>query len=141
MRMRVTTAVEAAPPPLAPTFSGGISPATDPPVTVLVDARNVLRSLWPNMPEDEVVELARRWAEERGYEAVIVFDGAAPTGGIGTGPESADDWLTREAAALAKDARRYWLVTSDRELRRRAGQAAEKVIGGGSFARELQGSG
>lgn len=32
----------------------------------------------------------------------------------------------------------YWLVTSDRELRRRAGERAVRVIGGGSYARELQ---
>jgi hypothetical protein len=71
---------------------------------------------------------------------VVVFDGTAPAGGVGTGRESADDWLTREAATLAKEGRPYWLVTSDRELRRRAGHQAEKVIGGGSFARELRGS-
>jgi hypothetical protein len=100
----------------------------------------VLRSLWPNIPEDEVVERTRRWAEERSYDAVIVFDGTAPAGGVGTGGESADDWLTREAAGLAKEGRPYWLVTSDRELRRRAGQQADKVVGGGSFARELTGS-
>jgi hypothetical protein len=61
----------------------------------------------------------------------VVFDGAAPDGGIGTGRESADDWITRRAAELD----RYWLVTSDRELRERAGGRAERVIGGGSFAR------
>lgn len=72
---------------------------------------------------------------------MIVFDGLAPEGAIGTGRESADDWLTREAATLAREGRPYWLVTSDRELRRRAGQDAEKVIGGGSFARELTGRG
>jgi hypothetical protein len=71
---------------------------------------------------------------------VVVFDGTAPAGGVGTGRESADDWLTREAATLAKEGRPYWLVTSDRELRRLAGHQAEKVIGGGSFARELRGS-
>jgi hypothetical protein len=108
---------------------------------VLVDARNVLRSLWPNIPEEELVERTRRWAEEHGHDAVIVFDGPAPEGAVGTGRESADDWLTREAAALARDGRPYWLVTSDRELRRLAGQNAEKVIGGGFFARELTGSG
>ena len=93
------------------------------------------------MPEDEVVERTRRWAEERGHEAVIVFDGAAPAGGVGTGHESADDWLAREAVRLARAGRPYWLVTSDRELRRRAGHEAEKVVGGGSFARELKGLG
>jgi hypothetical protein len=108
---------------------------------VLVDARNVLRSRWPNIPEDEVVERTRRWAEEHGHDVVIVFDGAAPAGGVGTGRESADDWLNREAARLAQEGRRYWLVTSDRELRRRAGHQADKVIGGGSFARELESSG
>jgi hypothetical protein len=92
------------------------------------------------MPEDEVVERTRRWAEERGLDAVVVFDGTAPAGGIGTGDESADDWLAREAAGLAEEGRPYWLVTSDRELRRRAGHHADKVIGGGSFARELRGS-
>ncbi|HET7857048.1 MAG TPA: hypothetical protein VFL41_11385 [Gaiellaceae bacterium] len=99
----------------------------------------MLRSLWPNIPEEELVESARRWADERGYEPVIVFDGAAPPGGVGTGRESADDWLAREAERLAREGRAYWLVTSDRELRERAGRNAEKVIGGGSFARELRG--
>jgi hypothetical protein len=93
------------------------------------------------MPEDEVVARTRRWAEERGFDAVVVFDGTAPADGIGTGRESADDWLTREASRLANEGRPYWLVTSDRELRRRAGLGAEKVIGGGSFARELKGLG
>jgi hypothetical protein len=86
------------------------------------------------------VERTRRWAELHGHDAVIVFDGPAPEGAVGTGRESADDWLTREAAALAGDGRRYWLVTSDRELRHRAGRKADRVIGGGSFAHELTGS-
>ena len=105
---------------------------------MFVDARNVLRSKWPNIPEDELVELTRRWADEHGLNAVLVFDGAAPPGGIGTGAESADDWLAREAARLAEAGEPYWLVTSDRELRDRAGRAAERVIGGGSFARTLK---
>jgi hypothetical protein len=70
---------------------------------------------------------------------VIVFDGRAPSGAIGTGPQSADDWLTREAARLAEAGEPCWLVTSDRELRDRAGANAERVIGGGAFARELTG--
>lgn len=67
---------------------------------------------------------------------LLVFDGNASLEAddvVGTGRESADDWIARESAALAP----YWLVTSDRELRARAGGAAERVIGGGSFAREL----
>jgi rRNA-processing protein FCF1 len=47
--------------------------------------------------------------------------------------ETADDWLIREAGRFAP----YWLVTSDRELRELAGAGAERVIGGGSFAKEL----
>ena len=103
-------------------------------VTVLVDARNVLRSLWPNLAEAEVVERTRAWAAEQDVEVEIVFDGRAPEGGIGTGAESADDWIARRAAELES----YWLVTSDRELRERAGGRAERVIGGGSFARDLR---
>jgi uncharacterized protein YPO0396 len=101
---------------------------------VLVDARNVLRSRWPNVPEAELVARARDWAAERGLNAVLVFDGQAPEGGIGTTDESADDWIARAAAGLDEP---YWLVTSDRELRRRAGVRAERTVGGGAFLREL----
>jgi rRNA-processing protein FCF1 len=52
---------------------------------------------------------------------------------VGTGGQSADDWITAEAERLAAAGEPYWLVTSDRELRKRAGGAAERVIGGGSF--------
>jgi hypothetical protein len=64
-------------------------------LTVLIDARNVLRSKWPNIPEDKLVELARSWAAEHGHRAVIVFDGRGPSAPdvVGTGRESADDWL------------------------------------------------
>lgn len=110
---------------------------SDLPIKVLIDARNVQRSLWPNLSDTELVELAGRWADEHGHEAVTVFDGRAPDGAIGTGRESADDWLAREAARLAEAGEPFWLVTSDRELRERAGARAEKVIGGGSFVREL----
>ena len=47
--------------------------------------------------------------------------------------ETADAWLIREAARFAP----YWLVTSDRELRELAGREAKRVIGGGTFAKEL----
>ena len=105
-------------------------------LTVLIDARNVLRSRWPNIPEEELVDRARRWAQREGVAAEIVFDGKTPEGGIGTGAESADDWIARRAAELEG---RYWLVTSDRELRQRAGQRADRVIGGGAFASLLLG--
>jgi hypothetical protein len=47
--------------------------------------------------------------------------------------ETADEWLIREAGRFAP----YWLVTSDRELRELAGPGAERVIGGGAFAKGL----
>ena len=104
--------------------------------TLIVDARNVIRSRWPNMAALELVELARAWARRRGLELLLVFDGSAPVEApdvVGTGNESADDWIAREAAAHAP----YWLVTSDRALRARAGPGAARVLGGGSFARRL----
>jgi predicted RNA-binding protein with PIN domain len=101
---------------------------------VLVDARNVLRSRWPNVPEEELVEAVRAWAEREGMDVVIVFDGSAPDGAIGTKGESADDWIAREATRLEET---YWLVTSDRGLRDRAGGRAERIIGGGAFLRDL----
>lgn len=119
-------------------------PATDD-IIVLVDARNVLRSQWPNIPEDELVKLACEWAEQNGVRAVVVFDGRAPAGPdrdlctvVGTVGESADEWLIRRAAELRAAGTRFWLVTSDRELRRAAGEGAERTIGGGSFANELR---
>ena len=120
-----------------------------PPMLVLVDARNVLRSRWPNLPEDELLERCCAWAADRTHRALVVFDGKAPSAlvgerdvgesctAVGTGGESADDWLTRKAAELEARVEPYWLVTSDRALRRRAGQAAERIVGGGSFVREL----
>jgi len=105
-------------------------------LTVLIDARNVLRSRWPNIPEDDLVRLICEWAAQEGVEPEIVFDRRAPDGGIGTGGESADDWITRRALEIEGP---YWLVTSDRELRERAGGGAERVIGGGAFASLLLG--
>jgi hypothetical protein len=105
-------------------------------LTVLIDARNVLRSRWPNIPEDELVRLIGEWAAEEGVEPEIVFDGRAPEGGIGTGGESADDWIARRVGEMDSP---YWLVTSDRELRERAGAGADRVIGGGAFASLLVG--
>ena len=105
--------------------------------TVIVDAENVRRSQWPNLSAEALVELVRAWAEREGVRGLIVFDGRAPVDAddvVGTGEESADDWIAREAGALVP----YWLVTSDRELRKRAGRDAERVVGGGAFAREIQ---
>ena len=101
---------------------------------VFVDARNVLRSRWPNLGEDELVGLAEAWAEQHGHELVLVFDGKAPAGAIGSGGESADDWLIREVPKHPG----AWLVTSDRALRDQAGQNTARIIGGGSFLGELE---
>jgi hypothetical protein len=96
--------------------------------TVFVDAENVRRSQWPNIPRDELVELVDAWGEREDVRPIVVFEGR----------ETADDRIARESAELDSP---YWLVTSDRALRERAGGAAERVIGGGSFARELSAAG
>jgi predicted RNA-binding protein with PIN domain len=101
---------------------------------VLVDGRNVQRSRWPNVPDAELVERVQEWAGREGVESVVVFDGKAPEGAVGTKGETADDWIAREASTLREP---YWLVTSDRELRERAGSQAERLFGGGAFLREL----
>jgi hypothetical protein len=64
------------------------------------------------------------WGAREGVRPVVVFEGR----------ETADDRIARESANLDGP---YWLVTSDRGLRERAGGRAERVIGGGAFAREL----
>ena len=111
---------------------------------VFVDGRNVQRSQWPNLSDEQLVERARAWAERNGHDLVVVFDG--DMGGlvgeerlderttlVGTGRESADDWLIREVPNRPG----AWLVTSDRALREAAGAEVERLVGGGSFLREL----
>ncbi len=114
-------------------------------MTVLVDARNVLRSAWPNLPARSLVADCRAWAEAVGVRAVLVFDGRAPAhrdddrvAVVGTGRESADDWIVRAANELARAHRPYRLVTSDRALRTAAGRCADDVVGGGTFLRTLE---
>jgi hypothetical protein len=92
--------------------------------TVLVDAENVRRSLWPNIPGDELVELCDAWAKAGGHEAVVVWEGA----------QSADDRIAQQVIELAHP---VWVVTSDRELRERVREHADHIVGGGSFARDL----
>ena len=92
---------------------------------VFVDAENVRRSAWPNVSGAELERLVANWASREGVEARVVFEGE----------ETADDRIAREAAGEE----RYWLITSDRGLRDRAGGRAERVIGGGSFLRRLRG--
>jgi hypothetical protein len=93
--------------------------------TVLVDGENVRRSLWPNIPRDELEELVSRWGSERGHEARVIWEGN----------ETADDLIAREVRSVEQP---VWVVTSDRGLRERVGDGAERIIGGGSFARELR---
>lgn len=107
---------------------------------VLVDAENVRRSRWPNVRPGRLVELVRQWGEIAGHDVLIVFDGRAPVESddvVGTGDESADDWLVRRARELDAAGEPYWLVTSDRGLRAAAGEGAERTVGGGAFLREL----
>jgi rRNA-processing protein FCF1 len=92
---------------------------------VLVDGENVRRSLWPNIPRDELEDLTSKWAEQHGHGARVVWEGA----------ETADDRIAREVGELSPP---VWVVTSDRELRERVQDQAERIIGGGTFARELR---
>jgi hypothetical protein len=113
-------------------------------VTVLVDAQNVRRSLWPNLDAAELVESLGAWAADEGVQALAVFDGPVPEARphpavelAGTTAESADDRIAAEAAVRAARGETVWLVTSDRGLRARAGGTAARTIGGGAFARLL----
>jgi hypothetical protein len=112
----------------------------------LVDARNVIRSRWPNLYEDWFLERTRAWAEQEGVQALVVFDGRAPAWEAdermdvaGTGRESADDRIADEAKRLAGEGRPLWLVSSDRGLRARVPPDVERTIGGGTFAGMLEG--
>jgi hypothetical protein len=114
-------------------------------VLVFVDANNVRRSQWPNLSGEELVTRVRAWAARHEYDSVIVFDREAPGGLVGSrrldgrttlvgsGAETADEWLIGEVPAHLG----AWLITSDRALRDAAGGSAGRVIGGGSFLREL----
>ena len=106
-------------------------------LTVLVDAENVRRSRWPNLSQRELVSRCRDWASAHGYDLLVVFDGPPPEPGddLVCGEPSADDWLAEHAAEHAP----FWLVTSDRELRGRAGTGADRIVGGGAFLAELLG--
>jgi hypothetical protein len=100
---------------------------------VVVDAENVRRSTWPNLPKRELVARCREWAERENADLLVVFDGDPPEEAPdlrGSGSRSADDVI----ASLDGP---FWLATSDRALRERVGARAEKMLGGGSFLREL----
>jgi hypothetical protein len=92
---------------------------------VLVDAENVRRSLWPNIPKAELVELCASWGESEGHDVEVVWEGE----------RSADDHIAHEVRELEPP---VWVVTSDRELRTRIEPYVERILGGGSFARLIR---
>jgi hypothetical protein len=104
-------------------------------VVVVVDAENTRRAQWPNLSREELVRRARVWAESEGHELVVVFDGPAPEDASDlVASDDADDAIVELAPSLGSA---WWLVTSDRALRRRVGDRPERTIGGGSFARMI----
>ena len=90
---------------------------------VLVDGENVRRSLWPNLAHDELEQGAGAWGEREGHEVRVVW-------------EPADDRIAAAAEELAAAGTTVWVVTSDRGLKARV-PGAERILGGGSFARSL----
>jgi hypothetical protein len=102
---------------------------------VVVDAENVRRSVWPNLSREELVRRARRWAVREGHDLMIVFDGDPPEDAPDlVGSPSADDKIVELAHGFDRG---WWLVTSDRGLREHAGDAPDRIVGGGSFARTI----
>jgi hypothetical protein len=98
---------------------------------VVIDAENVRRSTWPNLSKQELVDRARAWARSRSVPILIVFDGPPPQDAadlVGSGGRAADD-------VIAELEGPFWFVSSDRGLRERVRDRAEKIIGGGSFLR------
>ena len=94
------------------------------------------------------MERCAEWARRKNVQALVVFDGDAPTARVdgpvevvGSGPETADAWIARHAAELRADQTPFWLVTSDRALREEASPGAQRVIGGGAFARMVTAEG
>jgi rRNA-processing protein FCF1 len=92
--------------------------------TVLVDAENVRRSVWPNIARTELEQRCLDWGRRHGHEVIVVWEGT----------ETADDRIAWEVRRLAPP---VWVVTSDRELRERVADRVDRIIGGGTFAREL----
>jgi hypothetical protein len=92
--------------------------------TVLVDGENVRRSVWPNIGREQLERLASAWGDDHGHEVVVVWEGML----------SADDRIALEVRERAPP---LWVVTSDRELRDRVADHVERIVGGGSFARQL----
>ena len=104
-------------------------------VLVVVDGENVRRSRWPNLSQEELVRRVRRWAADEGHEPLIVFDGPPPEEAADLiGSRHADDAIVDLAGRVAEP---WWLVTSDRGLRARVGDAPGRIVGGGAFVRMI----
>lgn len=102
---------------------------------VVVDAENVRRSLWPNLSREELVRRTRGWAAREGHDLLIVFDGKPPEDATDlVGSRNADDRIVALARGFDRP---WWLVTSDRGLRARVGDAPVRIIGGGFFVRTI----
>ena len=102
---------------------------------VVVDAENVRRSRWPNLSREQLVQRVRAWAAHEGHDVLIVFDGQPPEEEPDLlGSRNADDAIVELGSGLDRP---WWLVSSDRELRRRVGDGPERIVGGGSFVRDL----
>jgi hypothetical protein len=91
---------------------------------VFVDGENVRRSIWPNVSREDLAERAAVWGQTHGYAVSVVWEGAT----------SADDLIAERVRDVDGH---VWVVTSDRELRERVAPYAERLLGGGSFVREL----
>ena len=92
---------------------------------MLVDGENVRRSIWPNVSREDLAERAAVWGQTHGYDVSVVWEGTA----------SADDVIAERVRDIDGP---VWVVTSDRELRERVASYAERLLGGGSFVRELE---
>ena len=93
--------------------------------TVFVDAENVRRSVWPNIARAELEQRCGDWGRDHGHDLIVVWEGR----------ETADDRIASDVRRLPPP---LWVVTSDRELRERVAPYVERIVGGGSFARELR---
>lgn len=110
--------------------------------TLVVDAENVRRSVWPNVSRTELVRLCGWYAHEHGLSVAVVFDGAPPTTEarddvrlVGEPGRSADDLIVELVATFGPEA--ATVATSDRGIRQRLGGTGASLVGGGSFIREL----
>ena len=76
------------------------------------------------MSREDLAEWVAVWGQTHGYDVSVVWEGAM----------SADDAIAERVSKLDAP---IWVVTSDRDLRDRVAPYAERLLGGGSFVREL----